>query len=244
MAGVGMKMHEIMLPDGIAARFGETPDQVAADLSDAVVGALESRLQEAPRASLVVSGGSTPVPLFRRLSGKVLDWSRVDVLLADERWVDETNEASNTRLVKEYLLQDEAAKARFISIKQPGATPVEGLQAVLSELKKLALPPDVLILGMGNDGHTASLFPDAPELARAMNPKGQEMAVAITPPSQRHKRITLTWVALRGARFTALHLKGFDKLRTLKSALNELDNVSAMPVRQFLKPGLQVFWSP
>lgn len=241
-----MKMSDVILPKGVSDRSGATPDAVAVALAlaDAVAGFLVSRLRQAPRASLVVSGGSTPLPFFRALSARELDWSRVDVVLADERWVDENDEASNTRLVRDNLLQNRAASARYLSLKQPGATPADGLEQVKAELAQLALPLDVLILGMGNDGHTASLFPDAPELAWAMEPECQSLVAATTPESQPVKRITLTWPALKNARFTALHLKGEDKLATLQRAISDPENVLEMPVRAFLKPGLQVFWSP
>lgn len=239
-----MKMSDLNLPEGISDRSGETPEGVALDLADEVAEFLAARLREAPRAGLVVSGGSTPLPFFKALSDKDLEWSRVDVLLADERWVNESDDASNTRLVRENLLQGKAASARFLSLKQPGATPADGLKRVKAELADLSLPIDVLILGMGNDGHTASLFPDAPELEAAMNPECQEIVAAATPASQPQKRITLTWPPLRDARFTALHLKGEDKLQTLKRAISDPGNVLEMPIRAFLKPGLQVFWSP
>jgi 6-phosphogluconolactonase len=239
-----MKMSDLHLPEGVSDRSGETPESVALNLADAVAEVLAARLREAPRASLVVSGGSTPLPFFKALSDKELEWSRVDILLADERWVDENDDASNTRLVREHLLQNKATSARFLSLKQPGATPAEGLERVKAELAELALPIDVLILGMGNDGHTASLFPDAPELEGAMDPECQEIVAAATPASQPQQRITLTWPPLRDARFKALHLKGEDKLQTMERALSEPDKVLEMPIRAFLKPGLQVFWSP
>ncbi len=239
-----MKMSDLHLPDGVSDHSGESPDEVALNLADAVEEFLAARLKEAARASLVVSGGSTPLPFFKALSVRDLEWNRVDVLLADERWVDEDDDASNTRLVRENLLQNQASSARFLSLKQPGATPAEGLEQVKAELADLALPVDVLILGMGNDGHTASLFPDAPELESAMNPECQELVAASTPASQPQKRITLTWPPLRDARFTALHLKGEDKLITLNRAICEPEKVLEMPIRAFLKPGLQVFWSP
>ncbi|MCG7199317.1 6-phosphogluconolactonase [Marinobacter pelagius] len=239
-----MKTPDIKLPAGVRACFGETPEQVAAELADAVSRFLEQRLQEASRASLVVSGGSTPLPFFQALSEKPLDWSRVDVLLADERWVPEGDPASNTTLVRENLLRNHAAAARFLSLKQPGETPEEGLEAVRRELGQLDLPIDVLILGMGNDGHTASLFPDAPELPGAMDVSSPEIVAAMTPPSQAQRRITLTFPALSGARFTALHLKGVDKVETLRVALSEPEDLLAMPIRGFIKPGLNIFWSP
>lgn len=239
-----MKMPEIDWPEGVQEHFGDDPEQVARELAQAVAGFLRERLADAPRASLVVSGGSTPLPFFRALSKEDLDWSRVDVLLADERWVSEDDPDSNTGLVRAHLLQEYAADAHFLSLKQPGSTPVEGLEAVKKELSGLALPLDVLILGMGNDGHTASLFPDAPELPWAMAPDCPDLVAATTPRSQPQKRITLTGRPLKGARFTALHLKGSDKLETLRRAMAEPDDVMSMPVRGFLKPGLTVFWSP
>jgi len=238
-----MKTPEVDLPKGIEAHFGESPQQVALALADTVAEFLRSRLQSAQSASLAVSGGSTPVPFFQALSRKQLEWSRVDVLLVDERWVDEANGASNTKLVKENLLRNNAAAARYLSLKHKGATPDEGLSAAQAELARLTRPLDVLILGMGNDGHTASLFPDAPELAHAMDPENPETLAAMTPPSQAQQRITLTYALMREARFTALHLKGSDKLDTLKRALSQPDDLLTMPVRGFLKPGLQIFWS-
>lgn len=239
-----MKMPDMVWPAGVEFHSGESAQQVAMVLAGTVAEFLKGRLLVAKRASLAVSGGSTPLPFFHALSLKDLDWSRVDIVLADERWVDETDAASNTRLVKENLLRNNAAAATYFPLRQSGDTPQEGLEAVSTGLATLTRPLDVLILGMGNDGHTASLFPDAPELDRAMDIDSREVVVAMTPPSQAQPRITLTCAFMRDARFTALHLKGGDKLETLKQALRQPDGLSAMPVRSFLKPGLQVFWSP
>ncbi|MBU2875451.1 6-phosphogluconolactonase [Marinobacter salexigens] len=239
-----MKTPELDLPSGIETHFSETPQEAAQQLADTVAEFLRGRLHSAERASLAVSGGSTPLPFFQALSRKTLDWGRVDVLLVDERWVDETHEDSNTKLVKENLLQSNAAVAQFLSIKQSGSTPEESLGAAETELTNLMRPLDVLVLGMGNDGHTASLFPDAPELSHAMNVKNRDALAAMTPPSQTHERITLTYALMREARFIALHLKGNDKLETLKRACSRPNDVLEMPVRGFLKSGLRVYWSP
>lgn len=238
-----MKMHDLNLPEAVDAHFFDTPDDAAIALADAVATHLAERLLIAPRASLVVSGGSTPLPFFKALREKPLDWARIDVLLADERWVPEDDDASNTRLVRENLLQGPASEARYLSIKQPGETPVDGLGAVEAALAELHLPLDVLILGMGNDGHTASLFPDAPELDEALDTDSAAIVFPMTPPSQPQQRITLTLRALSQAGFTALHLKGDDKLKTLQAACSDIEQVKEMPIRAFLKPGLKIFWS-
>ncbi|MDO6440646.1 6-phosphogluconolactonase [Marinobacter sp. 2_MG-2023] len=237
-------MPDIVWPAGIEAHIGESAQHVALELADAVAEFLNARLLVAERASLAVSGGSTPLPFFHALSLKSLDWGRVDVVLADERWVDETDAVSNTRLVKENLLRNNAAVAKYFPLKQSGNTPHAGVEAVSAGLATLTRPLDVLILGMGNDGHTASLFPDAPELVRAMDLESRELVAAMTPPSQGQSRITLTYALMCEARFTALHLKGNDKLETLKRAFALPEDLLAMPVRGFLNPGLQVFWSP
>lgn len=238
-----MRMHDLNLPEAVEAHFFDTPDDAAVALADAVAKHLSERLLIAPRASLVVSGGSTPLPFFEALREKPLDWARIDVLLADERWVPEDDNDSNTRLVKENLLQGPASEARYLSLKQPGDTPADGLAAVEAALGDLHLPLDVLILGMGNDGHTASLFPDAPELELALDADSAEIVAPMTPPSQPQKRITLTLRSLSQAGFTALHLKGDDKLETLQAACRDTVKVREMPIRAFLKPGLHVFWS-
>ena len=239
-----MKMPDIRLPEGVGFHADDNAGRVARALASTVADVLSRRLEQAPRASLVVSGGSTPLPFFKALSEADLDWSRVDVVLADERWVPEGDPDSNTTLVRNNLLVGKAAKARYLALKQPGETPEQGLEAVRQALSVLALPVDVVILGMGNDGHTASLFPDAPELPEAMDESNTDLVAAMTPNSQPQRRVTLNRAVLAQARFTALHLKGEDKLETLRTACSALDDVFAMPVRAFLKPGLEVFWSP
>jgi 6-phosphogluconolactonase len=146
-------------------------------------------------------------------------------------------------LVKENLLQGPAGEARYLSLKQPGDTPEDGLGAAKTALANLHLPLDVLILGMGSDGHTASLFPDAPELAQALDPDCEHIVAPMTPPSQSQQRITLTLGTLAHAGFTALHLKGDSKLETLQTACGDVEKIREMPIRAFLKPGLRVYWS-
>ncbi len=239
-----MKMSELHLPVGIETCSMETAESVAGVLAEDVARFLKRRLDQAREATLVVSGGSTPLPFFRALREKHLDWARVKVVLADERWVPESDPASNTALVKQHLLQGRAGAAQFVSLMQPGPDPVSALPAMDAAAGTLPLPLDVVVLGMGNDGHAASLFPDAPELSDAMDSAGTRKVAVMTPPSQAQVRVTLTMPVLARARFTALHLKGESKLDTLSRAADNPADWKAMPVRAFLKPGLKVYWSP
>jgi len=247
-----MKTPEIALPDGVAWQVDNDATRLAQCLSDEVARRLDGALVERDRASLAVSGGSTPVPFFQALAQKQLDWSRVDILLADERWVDETDSDSNARLVRDHLLQGPAAAARYVALKpsgggsHPGQRDIsaQALAAVERSLEEVRWPLDVLILGMGTDGHTASLFPDAPELPAALDPSATARVAAMYPPSQPQARITLTLPVLLAARYTALHLKGEPKITALLEAMKAPERLAQMPVRAFLKQGVTVFWSP
>ena len=239
-----MKTPDIPWPHGVLPVFGEEAAAVAEQLASRVAEALAGVLAREERASLAVSGGSTPVAFFQALSRKPLAWARVDITLADERWVAEDSDASNARLVREHLLREQAAAARFFPLKQPGATAREGQPACERMLAQMKWPLDVLVLGMGNDGHTASLFPDAPQLPQALDPGNPDHTIALSPPSQAQERISLTGAALARARLVFLHIRGDDKLATLRQALAQPEDVVAMPIRQFLRSGLQVFWSP
>ncbi|GHD46417.1 6-phosphogluconolactonase [Marinobacter persicus] len=239
-----MKKPELKLPEGVSFLPATNAREAANALAEEVAAVLSSRLALAGTASLVVSGGTTPVPFFQALARKELDWSRVTVLLADERWVPESDEASNTALVKRHLLQHHASAARYLSLTEPGEGLDQALPVIEQRLERLALPLDVLVLGMGNDGHTASLFPTAQELPHALSPPANQRVMAMRPSGQPYERITLTLPVLQNAGYTALLVKGPDKLATLEQAARACDQVAAMPVRAFIKPGLKVYWSP
>lgn len=239
-----MKMSDIKWPADVTPVLLDDAEEVAGRLAVAVAERLTAALTLRDRASLAVSGGSTPKAFFRALSQQPLAWERVDITLVDERWVESNDPDSNEGLVRQHLLAGAAARARFIGLKQPGDFGGSGQRACEQALQAMTWPLDVLVLGMGNDGHTASFFSDAPELAAALDPANPKLSLALTPPSQSQKRVSLTFGVLHNARYTALHLKGDDKLTTLERAFADLDDVSAMPVRLFLQHPLSVFWSP
>ena len=147
---------------------------------------------ERGQASLAVSGGTTPVPLFNRLAEMELEWGRVTVSLVDERWVAADDPDSNENLVRSHLLRNKAAAASFIGMKNEAATAGSGEAVCEQRLREIPGPHDCLILGMGNDGHTASLFPGAANLEKAVALDSGRICMAIQPPSTPHERITLT----------------------------------------------------
>ncbi|MCG6658099.1 6-phosphogluconolactonase [Halomonas campisalis] len=222
--------------------YDATPrETLACQLAGAVADALRQDLVQQERALLVVSGGSTPVPFFRALAASDLPWSRIDVTLADERWVPEEDPDSNARLVREHLLQGPAAAANFVGLTTADPTPEQGVAEVAERLEGLAWPASLVILGMGGDGHTASLFPDSRELDLALS-TGDPL-VAVRTPSQPQARITLSADRLHQARRHLLHITGGDKRAVLGRALAG-DDMRELPIRAFLSCPLAVYWAP
>ena len=213
-------------------------ESLASSVADSLYGTLTGR----PRASLVVSGGSTPLPFFRHLRTLELPWLQVDITLADERWVDAGHEASNESFVARELMQDLAASARFIGLKTPHATPEEGCDAVARAITPLR-PFDIVVLGMGGDGHTASLFPDDPLITQRLDTG--ELCVAARPPSQPLPRLSLTPKAFERTQRLILHITGEDK-REVYDRARKPGPVEELPIRAFLHgpTDVDVYWSP
>ncbi|WP_088742601.1 6-phosphogluconolactonase [Cobetia sp. QF-1] len=218
--------------------------QTAEALAEYLAAALTTDLAADPaaRALLVVSGGSTPKPLFAALCDKPLDWSRVDITLADERWVSEDASDSNARFVREHLLTGAASAATFYPLTNGEAEPEAGCAGVSARIAALSWPASALILGMGGDGHTASLFPDGDRLEEAL--ESQECCVPMRAPSVSQPRITLSLARLRQTRRTVLHLTGADKQDVLSRALGNIEAVSELPIRAFLSAPLALYWAP
>jgi len=225
--------------------FKDSPALVSA-LAGQVAELLRGGIRERGEASLVVSGGSTPVPFFAALSALALDWKQLVITLADERWVDPTDADSNEHLVRQHLLQNQAAAARFVGLKNGAATAAQGEKECGARLALLPRPFDVLILGMGNDGHTASLFPQAARLGEALALDSGKLCLGITPPAAPHERMTLTLPALLQSRRIILHLVGPGKRAVYERALAG-GPVAEMPIRAVLGQTIApvtVFWAP
>lgn len=208
-------------------------------LADKVASQLRRALEVEERVTLCVPGGTTPGPVFDILSGLDLDWARVWVLLNDERWVDETSPRSNTGLLRTRLLRGAAALAHLVPLYAPAATPEDRLDE-LSEGVRAALPLTVLMLGMGADMHTASLFPGADRLAEALAPDAPEV-MALRAEAAGEPRITLTAPVLRSAMHCHLLITGAEKRAALERAAS-LPETEA-PVRIVLS-NATIHWAP
>lgn len=223
-----------------------TKDRLAEALADAVVENLNAGLDERGAASLAVSGGSTPKRFFEVLGAREdVDWENVTVTLVDERWVDESSDRSNARLVKENLLQGPAAAAHFVPLyagtPEPDATGIAETNAAVSRVPS---PFDAVILGMGNDGHTASFFPGGDTLEDALNSGGP--VLAIRAPGAGEPRVTFTLSRLLDTRALYLHIEGDEKAQVLDKAL-ETGPVETMPVRAVLSQShvsVSLYWCP
>jgi 6-phosphogluconolactonase len=217
---------------------------MAEAMADDIADLLRAAIDDRGRASLAVSGGSTPEAMFRCLSEQPLAWDRVTVTLVDERWVAPDADDSNERLARTALLQGPAAAARFVGLKNPAATPEAGLADTERALRDVPRPFDVMVLGMGDDGHTASLFPGTAELAAALAPTAP--ACVSVRPQGLQPRMTLTLPAILDSRYILLLLAGRGKWDIYKQAVNGTD-ATAMPIRAVFagtKAPLEVYWAP
>jgi 6-phosphogluconolactonase len=207
-------------------------NELAEALSADIATRLKHAVKEKGDAILAVSGGTTPKLFFDRLSRQPLEWSKVIVTLVDERQVPEESERSNARLVREMLIRSDAASARFVPLMNN------------PEAASLA-PFDAVVLGMGNDGHTASFFPGGDRLAAALDPAAPPKIIEMEAEGAGEPRLTFTLPALLAAEYIALHIEGAEKRRVLDAALAE-GPVEEMPIRAILKSDhpVTLYWCP
>ena len=215
-------------------------------LADQLAASLKMALDARGAASLVVSGGKTPTNLFELLREEKLDWRRVCIALADERWVDPGNEASNEKLVRDVLLKGPAAAARFHGLKNAAPTPDIGAVSAWETFARVPRPFDAVVLGMGDDGHTASLFPGSPNIKSALDSTSVAGCVGMRAPVAPQPRLSLNLSALLDTRRVVLLIAGAAKWRTYLKASAPGPELE-MPVRAILRQTrapVEVVWSP
>ena len=215
-------------------------------LAEQIVAALRLALATRVSASLAVPGGRTPVPLFHALRDADLDWSRIGVTLTDERWVAESHAASNAALVRGELLSGPAAAARFMPLYDGSASATGAATAVWRNLQRLARPFDAVVLGMGEDGHCASLFAGNDALAAALDSGAAPACVAMRAPAEPRERISLNLAALLQTRRLFLFMTGTAK-RELLLAAGQHARRAQWPVAALLarrQPITEVYWAP
>jgi 6-phosphogluconolactonase len=216
---------------------------LAEGLAETVAARLSEAIAKRGEAFIAVSGGSTPKKFFAALSRKTLDWSKVTVTLVDERFVEESSERSNASLVRHLLLVNEAASARFLGLYRDANDADDAAKAASKDLATEHWPLDVVILGMGTDGHTASFFPDAQNLQELLDPARQTRVEAVDTIAGGEPRLTMPLGRLIEAGFVALHIEGEEKRSVLEQAMQPGATFPISSVFIHAREPVPVYWA-
>jgi len=220
----------------------ENSEALIDELCKRILVDLKSAIASKGMAYIAFSGGSTPKKLFTKLSCSEIEWKKVIITLVDERWVEQNSDNSNEKLIRTFLLKDKAKEAKFISLKNSSHSAKEGLNKCKVSLKEIT-KLDIVILGMGNDAHTASFFPDAKELEEAYNT--DEVCLASTATIEPKERITLSKKFLLKADSIILHIEGKQKKKIFDNVLKSSDTFK-MPILSMMQqkePIMEVYYA-
>lgn len=217
----------------------ETDDPVAA-AADKIADKLRAVIAAKGQAALMVSGGSSPKPVYERLSKADLQWQKVTIGLVDERWVEPEQAGSNATFIRDNLLQNAASRAKFIGMKTPHDSPAEGIETLKQRFADCPKPFDICVMGMGLDGHTASWFPNSQGLEAALDTDNDEVFCVVNaqgcPVAGDHPhRMSLTLSAVLAAGEVILFIPGMAKREVYLAAADKpaLD----APVKTLTKAG-------
>ncbi|AIC25913.1 6-phosphogluconolactonase [Rhizobium sophoriradicis] len=219
---------------------------LAGSLADKVADRLSAAIAARGAASIAVSGGSTPKAFFQALSTRDIAWDKVTITLVDERFVPADNPRSNHLLVDANLLQNKATAARFVPLYQPAASVEEAARLATEKSAEIGIPFDVVILGMGGDGHTASFFPGGSNLAEALDASTPRGVITMEAEGAGEPRLTFTFSSLQDAALLVLHIEGEGKKDVLAKAEGSGDEAD-MPIRAVLRRAtspVEIYWAP
>ena len=225
-------------------RFGRA-GHLDLQLAAFVGNTLSEDIRRFGQAILVVSGGRTPIGLFQELACLNIDWASVTVTLADERWVEDSHIDSNAKLVRENLLVNRAKAAKFVPLKNDEKTAAIGQRICAERLDQLG-KFSLVVLGMGEDGHTASLFRNSPRLDLGLDLGSTQPCIAIDPVAAPHERMTMTLPRLLNSQKLVLHIVGENKFKMLEKAKTVAD-VFRYPVYALLQQKttpIEIFYAP
>jgi 6-phosphogluconolactonase len=221
-------------------------DRAAASTAAAkrIAAQLESRLQRDSTAALVVSGGSTPTDCFTELSKISLGWDRVRVVLSDERWVTAGDPDSNESLVRATLLVNAARKAQLLPVFDDDLTIEQRCEQLDAEIRALPAPFAVTLLGMGEDGHFASLFADADNLEQGLDADGALLCIPVATAASPLRRVSLTLAALARSDEILLLVFGEQKRQVFETALQARDSYPVAALLALEHPPITIYWAP
>lgn len=226
--------------------FFEESNTLTDTLTNRIGDILEDACKQRGNATFIASGGSSPKEIYHRLNQRNLPWQNINITLTDERWVANDDPDSNEAMVRQTLLANSASTAKFVSLYAKDKSIDIALDEIEARLNTLTLPSDCVLLGMGLDGHTASLFPNAENLVTAIDLDSSNLCYPMTAPGLTQTRITLTAPALLNTRQIILLIIGEEKRTVYENAKNGSDNL-LMPVRVLLNQKnipVEVYWCP
>jgi 6-phosphogluconolactonase len=227
----------------IENRF-ETREQASLHVAERMSTALDRQIVERDCAYMVVSGGTTPAACFSRLASASIDWARVRLFLSDERWVSAQHADSNERLVNDSL-RGAAAKAASLYRVYSEVTPIDRrCEEIEQDLRQLPFPFTCVLLGMGVDGHFASLFPDDDEYPSGLEPDGAQLCKPVHTTASTHPRVSLTLSALCRSEEILLLIFGEEKWRTFENAKRTHDLYPVSSLLSQTRTPVHVFWAP
>ncbi len=220
----------------MAWRIVECADRtaLAAAISAQIIADLETAIAKDGEASLIIPGGTTPVAVFEQLKATRIAWGKVTIIPCDERWVGSEHPDSNEGLIKRHLMTGAVAKAHFISLYRPTPTPAEAMNDVANTIATIRRPFSSVFLGMGEDGHFASLFPGRAQAAEALVPDMAAPIMVLAEPAKGHRRIGLTLAALIHCSHVLLAVTGAKKRIVLDRAIADI-SADTYPIAALLR---------